>query len=58
MKIDKIIAYIFRSWKDERGYNHPRLRIIPPFAFDLILYAIALSVIYQISSYLWSVFTP
>ena len=30
-KLKKIVAYIFRSWEDEPGYPHPRLKILPPF---------------------------
>jgi hypothetical protein len=53
-KLKKIVAYIFRSWKDEPGYTHPGLKILPPFFLELISYLIGLSIIYQIGAYLWS----
>lgn len=34
-KLKKIVAYIFRSWEDEPGYTHPRLKILPPFLLEL-----------------------
>jgi len=54
-KLKKIVAYIFRSWEDEPGYPHPRLKILPPFFFELIAYLIALAILYQIGAYLWSI---
>jgi len=33
-KLKKITAYIFKSWEDEPGYTHPRLKILPPFFFE------------------------
>jgi hypothetical protein len=53
-KLKKIVAYIFRSWEDEPGYTDPRLKIIPPFFFEIIAYLIALAILYKISLYLWS----
>jgi len=52
-KFKKIVAYIFRSWEDEPGYTHPRLRILPPFLLELLAYLIGLSILYQIVVYLW-----
>jgi len=54
-KLNKIVAYIFRSWEDEAGYTHPRLKILPPFLFDLLVYLIGLSILYQTGVYLWSI---
>jgi len=54
-KLKKIVAYIFRSWEDEPGYTHPRLKILPPFFFELIAYLIALAILYQTGAYLWSI---
>jgi len=54
-KLKKIVAYIFRSWEDEPGYTHPRLKILPPFFFELIAYLIVLAILYQIRAYLWSI---
>jgi len=53
-KLKKIVAYIFRSWDDEPDYTHPRLKILPPFFFELIAYLIALAILYKIGLYLWS----
>jgi len=52
-KLKKIVAYIFRSWDEEPGYTDPRLKILPPFFFELIAYLIGLSILYQIGLYLW-----
>jgi len=52
-KLKKIVAYISRSWEDEPGYTHPRLKILPPFFFELLAYLIGLSILYQIVAYLW-----
>jgi len=41
-KLKKIVAYIFRSWEDEPGYTHPRLKILAPFFFELLAYLIGL----------------
>jgi len=54
-KIKKIVAYIFRSWDDEPGYTYPRLKILPPFLFELLAYLIGLSILYQVGAYLWSI---
>jgi hypothetical protein len=54
-KFKKLLAYIFRSWEDEPGYTHPRLRIFPPFLLELLAYLIALSILYQGGAYLWSI---
>jgi len=54
-KLKKIVAYIFRSWEDEPGSTHPRLKILPPFFFELIAYLIALAILYKIGLYLWSI---
>jgi len=55
MREKKIVAYIFRSWEDEPGYTHPRLKILPPFFLELIAYLIGLAILYQIGAYLWSI---
>jgi len=52
-KLKKIFAYIFRSWEDEPGYTHPRLKILPPFFLELLAYLIGLAILYQIVVYLW-----
>jgi len=52
-KFKNIVAYIFRSWEDEPGYTHPRLRILPPFLLELLAYLIGLSILYQVGVYLW-----
>jgi len=54
-KFKKIVAYIFRSWEDEPGYTHPRLKILPPFFLEVIAYLIVLAILYQIGAYLWSI---
>jgi hypothetical protein len=53
-RLKNIAAYIFRGWEDEPGYTYPGLKILPPFLFELIAYLIALSMLYQIVAYLWS----
>lgn len=53
-KIKVIRAYIFRSWRDEPGYTHPRIKIIPPFIIEAISYLIGIAIILKIISYLWS----
>jgi len=50
-KLKKIVAYIFRSWEDEPGYTHPRLKILPPFFFELLAYLIVLAILYLNESY-------
>jgi hypothetical protein len=52
-RLKKIIAYLSRSWEDEPGYTHPRLKILPPFFLELLAYLIGLSILYQIVVYLW-----
>jgi len=54
-KLKKIVAYIFRIWEDEPGYTHTRLKILPPFFFELLAYFIVLAILYQIGAYLWSI---
>jgi len=54
-KLKNIVAYIFRSWEDEPNYPHPKMRLIPPFFFELIAYLIALAILYKIILYLWSI---
>ena len=54
-RLKKIKNYIFRSWEDEPGYTHPRLKILPPFFLELLAYLIGLSILYQIGAYLWSI---
>lgn len=54
-KLKKILAYIFRSWEDEPGSTHPRLRILPPFLLELLAYLIGLAILYQVVVYLWSI---
>jgi hypothetical protein len=53
-KFKKIVAYIFRSWEDEPGYTHPRLRILPPFLLELLAYLIGVAILYHTGAYLWS----
>jgi len=53
-RVKLIKAYIFRSWEDEPGYTHPRIKIIPPFILELIFYTIVVFIIFKIISYLWS----
>jgi len=48
-----IRAYIFRTWKDEPGYTHPLIKIIPPFIIEAISYFIGVVIIVKIISYLW-----
>jgi len=52
-KINKLLKHIFRSWEDEPGYTHPRLKILPPFLLELLAYLIGLAILYQIGAYLW-----
>ena len=54
-KLKKIVAYIFRSWDEEPGYTHPRLKIIPPILLELIAYLFGLSILYQIVVCLWNI---
>lgn len=42
-KLKKLRAYIFRSWEDEPGYTHPRLKILPPFFLEIIPYLFAIT---------------
>jgi hypothetical protein len=51
-KFKKTVAYIFRSWEDEPGYTHPRLRILPPFAYELLGYLLGALILYQVIRYL------
>jgi hypothetical protein len=48
----KIVAYITRSWEDEPGSPHPRLRILPPFAYELLGYLLGALILYQVIRYL------
>jgi len=51
--LKKIVAYITRSWEDEPG-SHPRMRILPPFFFDLLGIGLLLTVLYYLLQYLLS----
>jgi hypothetical protein len=53
-KLKKIVVYIFRSWEDKPGYTYPRLKILPPFFFELLSYLIGLAILYQIGVYLYN----
>jgi len=54
-KLKKVIAYIFRSWEDEpERAPHPRLKLLPPFFWELLSYLIALALLYRLGAYLWS----
>jgi len=55
VQVEMIGAYIFRSWEDEPEPTHPRLKILPPFFFELLAYLIGLFILYQIGVYLWSI---
>jgi len=50
--LKKIVAYITRSWEDEPG-SHPRMRILPPFFFDLLGIGLLLTVLYYLLHYLY-----
>ena len=48
-KLKKIVAYIFRSWKDEPGYyTHPRIKILPPFLWELLVYLMVIALLLSI----------
>ena len=53
-KINKIRAYIFRSWEDE-PVRDPRIKILPPFLLEVLVYFLALGIAYKLISYLWRV---
>jgi len=52
--LHKIWAHISRGWDEEPGYTHPRLRIAPPFFYELLAYLIATALLYKLGEYLWS----
>ena len=51
-KLKKIKAHIFRGWA-EGELPHPQLQIFPPFLFELIIYIIALSIVYDIAIFIY-----
>jgi hypothetical protein len=53
-KLKKIVAYILRTWEDERRPPPARLRILPPFLLELLSYLIGSAILYQVGAYLWS----
>jgi len=53
-RLKNIVAYISRSWEDEPNQIDRRLKLFPPFFLELLSYLIALSILYQIGAYLWS----
>lgn len=53
-RIKKIVAYIFRSWDNEPEPPHPRLKILPPFLFELLAYLLGIVILYQLVVYLWN----
>ena len=51
--LKKIVAYITRSWEDEPGRPHNKMRILPPFFFDLLSFGLVLTVLYYLLQYLY-----
>jgi len=48
-KIKKIVAYITRSWDNEPGYyTHPRIKILPPFLWELLVYLMVIALLLYI----------
>jgi len=51
-KAKKALDYIFRSWGNEPSQVDRRLRILPPFFYELLFYLIFGSLIYKLIEYL------
>jgi len=51
--IKNILKYICRGWENEQGYHHPKLKILPPFFYDLLTYFIVISFAIGIIKYLF-----
>ena len=45
---NKILKYIFRKYEKETKYLHPKLKILPPFFYDIFIFLIVLSVVIAI----------
>jgi len=52
--LKRIIAHITRSWEDEPESPHNKMRILPPFFFDLLGFGLVLTVLYYLLQYLYS----
>lgn len=52
--LKKIVAYITRSWEDEPERPHNKMRILPPFFFDLLGIGLLLTVLYYLLQYVYS----
>jgi len=50
-----ILKHILRSWRDEPSPPpHPLMRILPPFAWELMGYLLGIAILYQVAAYLLS----
>jgi len=53
-KLKNIVGYIFRGWDKEPGYRYSRLKILPPFFFDLLGWVTATAILYKVVEFfLW-----
>ena len=52
--IKKITTYIFRGWDKEDSYTPTRLKILPPFLYELLAYLIVASTLYQLFNLLFT----
>jgi len=52
--LKRIVTHITRSWEDESERPHPRMRILPPFFFDLLGYGLVFTILYHLFQYLYS----
>lgn len=50
--LKKITEYVFRSW-DDVDHIHPRVKILPPFLFDVLKFLIYILIITAVFSYLF-----
>jgi len=49
-----LLNYILRSWDKEERYTHPQLKTLPPFFYELIVYLVAIAILYKLVLYLFS----
>ena len=51
---NKIVNHITRGWDAEEGYANKRMKILPPFFYDALIYIIMAIILYKVIEYILS----
>jgi hypothetical protein len=53
--LKKIIKYIFRSWNNEIGYVHPRMKLFPPIVYDIMAFLIIIAILINVFIWIYNI---